>query len=96
MGFRRTDQVQSELRSGSKQTPGLGKIGVTILQAQANHGVIQDRHVVPSVSQGQPGSIFSEGDIPAIMQAILHLPIPADEHEQFLGEACCAERLVSP
>lgn len=55
--------------------PGLSKVIQFAVQTKAEHQVVQDRHIMASLSEREPGRIFMEGNISSAMQSILDAPI---------------------
>jgi len=58
MRLGRAKQVQSQMGLGIEQTASLSQVSISMLQAQADNGVIQNCHDVTGVSEGQAGGIF--------------------------------------
>ena len=85
-------------RKSSEVTSGGGQITEFQFSNQETEDeVIQARHNASSISFGHTGFVFMQGDISAVMQAILDAPIGADRCRATAeGAISSLDKLVKP
>ncbi len=62
---------------------GRGQKGIARLCENTEQQVVEDGHTVSGGTLFEAGAIFLESDIPAVVRAILDLPIRAEHVQEF-------------